>query len=146
MQSENSEGGKKQESVQKTVKMTLNPDPVKSFNFDNVRLLSQDNIVPRSGNGTRTNPFVGTNKSGSRGTPSQKMKVKTENSTKQEKIFVPNFQTSHNGQIYLVTPDGRLRPTIMTIDGMHNLNVGDQSLTEKSSKTMPGKNIELYIC
>lgn len=53
-----------------------------------------------------------------------------------QRSVIPNFQASHNGQIYLVTPDGGLRPAEESSE--IKTEPDDQEKKNTTEKVMPG--------
>lgn len=53
-----------------------------------------------------------------------------------QRSVIPNFQASHNGQIYLVTPDGGLRPAEENSE--IKTEPDDQEKKNSTEKVMPG--------
>ncbi|XP_062593534.1 uncharacterized protein LOC134255018 [Saccostrea cucullata] len=158
---ESTEMGKKsKDSGIENRNKTHKPNTVKYYYFDkDGRQLSEEtveklkinvkgNVVLSSGlagtrtDGTNTNPTLSENvtSSGTQKTSLQQANMKPEASVKPEKTPSPNFQASHNGQIYLVTPDGGLRSAI----GNQEIRIGDDGQEQRKSipKIMPGTNIE----
>lgn len=67
-------------------------------------------------------------------TPQQTSVTKTE--PVRQRSVIPNFQASHNGQIYLVTPDGGLRPAEESSE--IKTEPDDQEKKNTTEKVMPG--------
>lgn len=67
-------------------------------------------------------------------TPQQTSVIKTE--PVRQRSVIPNFQASHNGQIYLVTPDGGLRPAEESSE--IKTEPDDQEKKNTTEKVMPG--------
>lgn len=67
-------------------------------------------------------------------TPQQTAVIKTE--PVRQRSVIPNFQASHNGQIYLVTPDGGLRPAEENSE--IKTEPDDQEKKNSTEKVMPG--------
>lgn len=67
-------------------------------------------------------------------TPQQTAVIKTV--PVRQRSVIPNFQASHNGQIYLVTPDGGLRPAEENSEIKTELD--DQEKKNSTEKVMPG--------
>lgn len=67
-------------------------------------------------------------------TPQQTAAIKTE--PVRQRSVIPNFQASHNGQIYLVTPDGGLRPAEENSE--IKTEPDDQEKKNSTEKVMPG--------
>ncbi|XP_061194730.1 uncharacterized protein LOC133202875 [Saccostrea echinata] len=152
-------GKKSKNSAIENRNKAQNPNTVKYFYFDkDGRQLSEEtveklkinvkgNVVLASGlagtrtDGSHTDPPLSENVtvSGTQKTSLQQANMKPEASGKPEKPPVPNFQASHNGQIYLVTPDGGLRSAI----GNPEIRMADDDQKKQNiPKIMPGTNIE----
>lgn len=134
---------------------TQKPTMVKYFYFDkDGRQLSEEdvqklkinvkgNVVLSSGAGLAGAPIDGhfldshgnSFENGTpKTTPQQTSVTKTE--PVRQRSVIPNFQASHNGQIYLVTPDGGLRPAEESSE--IKTEPDDQEKKNTTEKVMPG--------
>nr|XP_022338739.1 uncharacterized protein LOC111134191 isoform X2 [Crassostrea virginica] len=133
-------------SYQMDEKMTQKPSTVKYFYFDkDGRQLSEETVrqlkINVKGNVVLASGLADSHLDGTYSENDfQKLASQQAATTKGEhgkqKTSVPNFQASHNGQIYLVTPDGGLRPAVKSSEA----NAEPENPEKKQSTNIEYRN------
>ena len=136
-------------SHQMDEKMTQKPSTVKYFYFDkDGRQLSEETVrqlkINVKGNVVLASGLADSHLDGTYSENDfQKLASQQAATTKGEhgkqKTSVPNFQASHNGQIYLVTPDGGLRPAVKSSEA--NAEPENPEKKQSTEKFMPGLSL-----